>query len=145
MTSLEALGAAVRQLREARGISREDLEAESGVSVSTQIRLENHGRRINHPNMAALLRALDVDEDEARVLLADQDPRWSQRVLTALSVIDRDEIHGRLGQLAAGDPDLVAMRGDQVVTLRVTSGGEDAARGAGGALRRAGWSVSRPV
>lgn len=88
MTSLEALGAAVRQLREARGISREDLEAESGVSVSTQIRLENHGRRINHPNMAALLRALNI---------------------------------------------------------RVTTGGDEAARGAGGALRRAGWSVSRPV
>lgn len=58
------LGQAVRELREARGITGEQLAQEAGVDIAHLNRAENHGRNFTLQTLVALAGALNVRTSE---------------------------------------------------------------------------------
>jgi transcriptional regulator with XRE-family HTH domain len=58
------LGQAVRELREARGITGERLAQEAGVDIAHLNRAENHGRNFTLQTLVALAGALEITPAE---------------------------------------------------------------------------------
>jgi transcriptional regulator with XRE-family HTH domain len=135
MTSNPSLGTAIRQRREARGLSMKELEKQSGVSRSTLHRVEHDLMRPIPYKLAQILAVLENDA-EALVAVADRDYRaqvakWRDR----LRAVDSKPLGAQpSAELVAVHPD------DTVARIQVHAGRRDELAAILGA---AGWAVSR--
>jgi transcriptional regulator with XRE-family HTH domain len=64
-------GQALKQLREARGVSQRELARAVGVNAATISRIESHNRDPKAVTVARIGRYLDVDIGDLDVLLHD--------------------------------------------------------------------------
>ena len=100
----ERIGAAIRKLRLARGLTLAELAAASGLPVSTLSRLELGQNAVRDEKLFRLCRALDVDVSGILAEQADRTPLVSgRRALFRAGDGDMVEVGPHAGRLGAGE------------------------------------------
>lgn len=148
-TSRTSLGMLVRERREGRRLSMDDLASRARVSRSTLHRIEHdHEIRPTAPKLAQILTVLEVEPDEVRVVLKDERYlgdvlHWMERSSAFVDVAQGLRPRPGLAHLAgAEEPGMVAMKDGNTVSVASVSGdGLDEAKDA---LKASGWIVMRP-